>query len=563
MDRWGWWIVACACAAGCAAPRPGPDLPELNFQTVAPSEASGSAPGKERYAAAHPRPAPRTVDPASESAAVARVSFVQATPPEPAASPELPPPMMPGLGDIAPRPLPDSEIFTAPLAADGSQLSLNSVIDSVYQSFPLLQAALYLRNIALGETIAAQGEFDLKLKGASENGPTGYYQTYRQSIGLIQPLYGGGEVFAGYRIGRGDYQPWYQGRQTNDGGEFKAGIGVPLLQNVDIDPRRAALWQAQYGRLLAEPDIQAQLIAFVQDASYAYWEWVAAGENFRIAEYVLNLALDRTARIRNQVEAGLLDPPELTDNLRLVAERRAKLAEMQRKLDQSAVKLSLFRRDSAGRPIVPDMEMLPKFPPPPAPSQTPVQTDIALALQQRPELKVLDWHRRQLEVEYAQAENLTLPTLDAVIAGSQDVGQATSSKRDKSEFELEASLFLDVPVQRRKARGKMTALEGKLGQLSAKRRIMADKIAIEVESARIALAAALEQVKQANEAVRLAEDLAERERQNLELGLSDLLKVTLREQFAAESALKSVEALLLYYQAEADLRAAQGLDQLR
>jgi len=478
-----------------------------------------------------------------------------ASPADDEVRPLLSPPEFP-----AARPLAPEEFADSPAAVGG--LTLDEVVGAVYRAYPLLQSALYQRNIALGDQIVATGEFDLKLKGASENGPTGFYQTYRHSVGVTQPLYGGGEVFAGYRIGRGDYQPWYLERQTNDGGEFKAGVGVPLLQNAAIDPRRSALWQAQYGRQLAEPDIQAQLIGFVREASYAYWNWIAAGEYYRIAERVLKLAEERTDRIRDQVQAELIDPPELTDNLRLVAERRAKLADARRKLDQSAAKLSLYLRDPQGCPLLPPEELLAPFPDPRRLDETSWQGQIELALQSRPELKALDWQRRQIEVEYAQAENLTLPELDALLSGSQDVGQPTSKKRDKSEFELEASLYLNVPVQRRKARGKLTALEGKLAQLSAKRRMVADKIVVDVQYARVALESALTQVEQTRQAVEYAEDLADRERQNFDEGLSDLLKVTLREQYAVESAQKSVDALLLYYESEADLRAALGLDRL-
>jgi outer membrane protein TolC len=108
----------------------------------------------------------------------------------------------------------------------------------------------------------------------------------------------------------------------------------------------------------------------------------------------------------------------------------------------------------------------------------------------------------------------------------------------------------------------MNALEGKLAQLSAKRKMVGDKIVVEVQTAHIALSAAREQYQQAQEAVRLAEDMANRERQNLQAGLSDLLKVTLREQYAVEAALKAIEAQIIYYHAEADLRAALGVDAL-
>ncbi|MEN9556477.1 MAG: hypothetical protein RLZZ232_2763 [Planctomycetota bacterium] len=441
-------------------------------------------------------------------------------------------------------------------------VTLESVVNSVYRSYPLLQSAVMTRQIAIGQQTGASGAFDTKVKGASENGPLGFYETYRQSLGLVKPTYWGGEVFGGYRVGRGDYQPWYQERQTNDGGEFKAGIQVPLARNREIDDRRAELWKAGLERQLAEPDIQAQLIDYVQAGSYAYWDWVAAGEYHRIATRILTLAEERTARIDSQVREGFADPPELTDNLRLVSIRQAKAADTRRKLEQTAAKLSVYLRDSEGQPVIPDESGLPGFPELPGADEFQLDSDIQQALLQRPELKMLDLLRRQVQVDYSNARNLMQPELNAVLVGSQDVGGATSSKRDKSELEAEASLYLDVPVERRKARGKMTETQAKLAQLAAKRRLTADKIAVDVRVASAALNSAREQVAETAEALKLAEELAERERQNQEAGASDLLKVTLREQYAVESAEKNIDALKLYFESVADYRAALAQDQL-
>lgn len=447
------------------------------------------------------------------------------------------------------------------LDAEPHAVQFDEVVSSVYRSYPMLESALLSRNVALGQQVGASGAFDLKLKGASENGPQGFYQTYRQSIGVIQPTYRGGEVFAGYRVGRGDFQPWYQERQTNDGGEFKAGVQVPLARNRDIDARRAELWKAGYQRNLAEPDIQAQLISFVQEASYAYWDWVAAGENHRIAKRILALAEERTGRIEAQVQAGLVDPPELTDNLRLVAIRQAKVADTRRKMEQTAAKLSVYWRDSQDNPIVATEAQLPGFPET-APVDDDLSVNIQQALAQRPELRMLDLLRQQVQVDYSEAVNQLQPELNAVLWGSQDVGAPTSSKRDKSPYESEASVYLDVPIQRRKAHGKMTETQGKIAQLSAKRRITADKISVDVQVAHSALRSAWEQVERTRESLEFAEDLAVRERTNQDAGASDLLKVSLREQYAVESAEKNVEALKLYFESRADYRAAMAEDQI-
>jgi len=441
-------------------------------------------------------------------------------------------------------------------------VEFQEVVESVYRSYPLLQGALFNRNIAMGQQVSASGAFDTKLKGASENGPQGFYQTYRQSLGIVTPTYWGGEVFAGYRIGRGDFQPWYLERQTNGAGEFKAGIQIPLARNRMIDDRRAELWKSGYARELAEPDIQAQLISYVQDGSYAYWDWVAAGEYFGIADRILILAVDRTSRIKAQVKAGLVDPPELTDNLRLVAIRQAKLADTRRKLQQTAAKLSLYLRDDQGNPILPAPEQLPGFPEPAPIKENELESHVQLALSQRPELVALDISRQQIQIDHNNAVNYLQPELNAVLWGSQDIGAPTSFKKNKSPFESEASVYLDIPIQRRKARGKMTELEGKQAQLAAKRRLLADKIRVDVQMAHAALKSAWEQVGETQAALDYAEDLAARERKNQEAGASDLLKVSLREQYAVESAEKHIDALKLYFESLADFRAAVAQDHL-
>jgi outer membrane protein TolC len=461
------------------------------------------------------------------------------------------------------RPVKLAKETTFPATPRSSQLAalqLDTVVDSVYDCFPLLRAAIEERRVAAGEIAQSLGAFDLKLKAASENNVLGFYQNYRQRVGFEQPTYNGGEFFGGYRIGRGSFEPWYLERQTNEGGEFKAGFVTPLARNRPIDPRRANLQQANLERLRAEPEIQAELIAYVQAASHAYWEWVAAGRDLQIAERVLELATDRSDRIKEQVDAGFVDPPEYTDNQRLVAERQAKSADARRKLAQKSAKLSLYYRDSQGNPLLPTDEMLGDFPALPETMEQILDQDISLALSNRPETRSLDLLRRQYEVQLRLANNDLQPEIDALLAGSQDVGEPTSSKRDKSEFEAEAALYFELPAQRRKARGKITTLCGKLAQIDAKRQIVQDKIVVDVRLAFAAMTAAREQVKQTTEAVRFAEDLAQRERANFNEGASDLLKVTLREQYAAESASKQVEALLLYFAAEADYRAALAID---
>ena len=385
-----------------------------------------------------------------------------------------------------------------------STLQLNAVVSSVYANFPLLEAARFRRNVANGEILSANGNFDTKLKAATENGPVGYYQNYRQTLGVTQPLYGGAEVFGGYRIGRGNFQPWYQERQTNGGGEFKGGVQVPLARNRAIDERRAQLWKATYARQRTEPEIQGQLIEFVRDGSLVYWDWVAAGQKQRIADRLLSLAVDRNEGIRARVKAGDLDPPDADDNQRIIVSREAKAIDAARKSRQSAVKLSLFYRDDLGQPVIPAPEWTPSFPAPTEVYEEQIANDISLALLQRPEIQAIDILRREIDVDYASAQNDFRPQVDALVIGSQDDGMPTSTKNDKGPFELEAGIYAEVPIQRRKARGKMSSIEAKVSQVLAKRRMIEDKITTEIQSAHAGLSAAWQRVGKARESFRLA-----------------------------------------------------------
>jgi outer membrane protein TolC len=458
------------------------------------------------------------------------------------------------------RPAPlESETDLPPHAAP---LLLDDVLNSVIASYPLLRSAMFGRNIAQGELLQANGEFDLKLKADTLNMPLGFYQNYRQSVGAEQPLFGGGSVFGGYRLGTGNFPVYYGERATNLGGEFKAGAQIPLAQNRNIDDRRAGIWRGSWEVQSVEPEIQAQLIAFIQGASIAYWNWVAAGQNVRIAEDLLKIATDRSDGLRKRVEKGDAPAIELTDNERLIVSRRTKLIDARRKFQQSAYKLSLFLRDESGNPRVIDVSRLPKrFPDEDDPALRSLDGDIQAALSNRPELRALAIFREQLNIDFANAQNLCLPQVDAVIVGSQDAGNPPKPKfDDKSKFELEGGLIASVPLQRRKAQGKSMAVEGKLAQVQAKTQFTQDKIIAEVQSASAALHAAYQQLEQARQSVMLARQMEAAERRKFDLGDSNLLLVNLRELATADAALTEVEAQLNYFDAQADYRAALGTD---
>lgn len=464
--------------------------------------------------------------------------------------------------EASPRPVWDLETGDA-APAQRTPLPLRRVVESVYFSFPALEAALREFDIAGGKQLAAWGEFDLKIKAESLSQPEGYYQNYRNLVKLEQALMPGGNVFGQYRIGDGSFPVYYGDRETDEGGEFKVGWETPLLRGRAIDQRRADIFQSTLKRQQVDPAVQALLLEFTFGASDAYWSWVAAGLSYDAQRELLSVTVERNMQFEERVKREDLAPIELVQNERLIASRKAKVVEAERKLQQAAIKLSLYLRDEQGRPVMPLPTMLPEaFPEPRPPDRNAFAEDLDRAVSRRPELWELDLQRQQAEVDLAVGENMRLPALDAVVQASKDVGASANKSGNLTPFILEAGLLFEVPLQRRKADGKIREAYGKMAQLAAKREFTENKIANQVQDAQSALATSFDRVELARRNVVLARKLEDAERKRFEAEDSDLLRVAIQETAEIEATLLEIEVLADYFKAEAALRAATAVDPL-
>jgi outer membrane protein TolC len=444
---------------------------------------------------------------------------------------------------------------------DLETLVLDDIVRSVQQSYPLLRAAILERQVADGKQLASWGDFDLAMKVFGIAEPQGFYQTYRNGIALEQPLIRGGYLYGGYKIGDGNFQPWFGERETNEGGEFAAGFGVPLLKDRLIDTRRAAVFQADLARQAVEPALQTQMLEFVRIASQVYWSWVAAGQILEAQRELLKNAQARVRQIEERVNAGDLGKIVRINNEQLIAARESKVIEAQRKLQESAIKLSLFLRAATGEPVIPDESQLPPtFPEHKPPDDEMLHRDIAAAIDASPILTELDLVAESVRIELRDAENMLLPKLDARVLASKDVGAAASPKGDKTPFELEAGIYGELPLQRREARGKITAAQGRLAQLNTKRQFVVNKITAAVQDAFSALAAATGRIERANTNLRLSRETLELARAQFDVGDVDLIELNIYEQAVTDAQLLLIAAEADFFFALADYRAALSLE---
>ncbi len=442
-------------------------------------------------------------------------------------------------------------------------LSIADVIASLYQCYPEIQQAREEYRRTNGELLSSWGAFDTKLKGYSLNEPTGFYENHRHAIGVARQTWWGGYLSAGYRVGRGDFQPWYKERETDKSGEFKVGWVQPLLRGKAIDLNRVSVFQATLARQASQPVLQQAILDAAREATATYWKWVAAGNVLKAQQELLQLAEVRGEKLEAGLQAKLFAEVDVILNNQLIAERRVKVLDAQRKFQAAAFKLSLFLRDPSCQPIIATSGWLPnQFPITERPVGGNLTTDLAESLSRRPEPRVLQYEIQRVRWEQQLACNDMLPSFDFVAEASQDLGMPASSSDDKGEFLLVVGVQGEVPIQRRKARGKLQSTAAKIRQLQQKLFLQQNKIEADLRTAYNALQLNSEIVEQAELSLRAALDTLRRYRFAFDRGKADLIYLNLLESKANETEIKLIDAQGNWFQTLGEMQAVLGLDPL-
>jgi len=469
---------------------------------------------------------------------------------QPYATADIPPPQVSGAVSVPGAILDDSP----------APLTLAEVLQSVEMHFPLLQAIERERGVAAGRFTSAQGAFDTNVAMSGNSLAPGTYENYRSDFGLSQQFMSGGiSAFGGYRNGFGDFPTYNLGQKTADIGEFRGGLNVPFARNREIDRARATHAQARLDMALAEPAIERARLDYMRSAARAYWAWMGSGERFGAGERILQLAIDRDEQLELKVDSGAVANIERVDNQQNIALRNGILVQADRAVQQATIDLSLYHRDPSGQPLLARRTRMRPVPQPVAPPVTLYEDALVRALRRRPEFRRLSLQREKLVVERRLAVNQTLPGVDGQLVGNQDAGYGKSPLSGINGLDrqvLQASLVFQMPAQRRDARGKLQTADSQLMQIDRQLDYAEDQVRAEVQDAFSMLERAYEFHKQAAKRLELARVVADAEREQLRLGRSDVLRVTIREQAKFDAEILEITARQEFWRAESDLRAA-------
>lgn len=449
----------------------------------------------------------------------------------------------------------------AATAQTPTPLTLQEVLDSVERNYPPLLAAFEEKPLAEADILSSLGRFDVLLRGVSENGYLGPFysgQQFNGGISQATPFYGL-SYFTRYRNSGGNFASYDGKLLTGPGGEYSAGVRVPIVRDRSIDPLRAGVAKARVGLRLADLSIDQQRIVIVQSATRRYWDWLASGERFEVAQAALRIAEQRDSFLRDSVREGALPAIDITDNERVIFQRRGFVVDTRRGLEQSTIDLSLFYRDAGGEPVLPDPSRLPAAFPAPTPiDDRRLLQDIELALDRRPEVRFLLARRDQFSIDRQLAINQQYPGVDALFSYARQIGGPAGLR---GPDEVRWGVIFDLPLQRRRARGDEAAAEARINQVDQRARFQRDQIAAEVKDAVSAVRAAYQKVGVLAEEVRVTREVEVAERDRYELGETNLFTLNLREIATVDAELREVASFADYYRARAlyELAIAEAL----
>lgn len=452
----------------------------------------------------------------------------------------------------------DQKSAEGPSASAQTQqsLELDDVLASSRRFAPAILEAMANARAADGRVLASEGAFDLLFSGEGFSRLTGFYDgTYVQGK-AIQPLgNNGGQIEASYRASRGSFPVYEDYSFTDRLGELKVRGVFALLRDRHIDDRRFGQRNALIERDIAGLDALMVAIGVQQRAIQAYGQWVAAGQQVRIYRDLLALAEDRQDGIRRQVQLGARAAILLTENQQNLLRRKSLLVTAERDLANAAQRLSLFWRDDNGRPRVATAANLPRA----LPVLNPVKdADPATILARRPDIKLIEQRLEQGEARLELERNRLLPSLRLFGEMGNDFGEQGLGGRSRDGFETVVGFTFSVPLQNRAAKGQVATAEAQIAALEWRRRQSEEQIVAEVEQLATNLSAAEQLARLARDEEVQAEKLASGERRLFQAGASDFFLVNLREDAAANAAIRRLDAEFRLTQARADLVAVSA-----
>lgn len=419
----------------------------------------------------------------------------------------------------------------------GVDLTLEEVLQSVEKHYPQVKIAQLEITKAEGSYIRALGQFDPSINADSASQPIGgYINNYADTQFNIPTLYNGLKLFAGYRNGQGDWPIYYQNYLTNSGGEYRAGLSLPLLRDRLIDKERSQLLTSAESIRMKTHDAQAIKIKIYQETIKTYWQWVEAGLQLHTFEQLLTLAKTRQSAIEQQATQGDLPMLAVSENMQQIMQREQLLNQGKMIFEQASIRLSLYYRDNSGRPKVPERMRLPRRILHQSKNLTRTQTEVGC----HPALKKLQNYSKIMTIKRDLARNELMPYLDVKAYAFKQFGSGGYPLLLPQAGMV--GVAFKFPTLQREAKGKLVHAQSELQQVRTEKKFLYEQLKNELTNLLIGISRFQKQVAFLKKEQHLAELVQIGETKKFFAGDSTLFLVNQREQTTTQVQLNWIDA---------------------
>ena len=280
-------------------------------------------------------------------------------------------------------------------------------------------------------------------------------------------------------------------------------FGLPLYAGGRLT---AGYKQANYGLKASQESVRLSEQETILEAKRAFYGYLLAKEFSAVANEGLRLAEDFMKNVKNLYEVGMSSKFDLLRSEVQAANLKPQAIRARNSVDVAALGLKTVCGIDLDTPI----DVKGGLAAPPLDAET--RDVVAEALEQRPELRQIDFQRRMAGESVKIARGSVLPTL--AIGGAYNVwGDALSFRKGAWQNYYTISLSLSVPIFNGfESRARIGQSKALLREIEWTRKGLSNAIAFEVRQAVLNLNQAREtllsqekNVEQAREAVRIAE----------------------------------------------------------
>lgn len=451
-------------------------------------------------------------------------------------------------------------ISTNVYAAESYVLNEKTVIDSAQKHYPKILSYYEKVAVAEGGVLENHSFFDIRLKSNYSDKSRGFYDgKLFDSFIEKQNSFLNSKVYGGYRRSNGDFPAYEGGSNTNSKGEYYGGVKFSLLRDATTSKPLLDLALSKIDLEASKIQLENMRMEIKRDAVKSYFRFVADGYIYKIHQELYDLAKARQQQLEVRFKKGDIAQITLVENRRNVLARKNALLEAKRNFENSALYLSLFLRDENSNPIIADFAHLEKimlddfFVKKYAQMQNHIESDIAYALENRAEMRLvkLDRNAELKNLEYGK--NTLKPKLDADFSASKDVGEGPQSR---SQTVNVAKVNFEFPLQQSEGKGKVVQSQSKLSAIKYEEKLLREKIAVEIRQINNSLKNLTEIYKNLKEEIELCQKLEDSEHERLRLGDSNFFLINMREIETANAKINQMKIFEKFQDAAADYEMA-------